>query len=48
MKAVDFFEAVDKLLTDYVSSDPAAVAFFIGEIEELIDEWDGEEHEYKM
>ena len=52
MEASEFKSKVEKLYENLSNFDgpfaSSGVGFFIGDIQELIEEWESEEHEYSM
>jgi hypothetical protein len=52
MEASEFKERVEKLVANLASGNGGfancGVGFFIGDMNELIEEWESEEHEYSM
>ena len=44
----EFFEAVKDLLKQFEGDDNTGVGFFIADMEKLMDEWEEENHEYKI
>ena len=48
MTAEDFFAEVEEALGKTKGSDDMGCAYFISDMEKLFEEWESEDHEYKI